>query len=170
MFCPSPPTQFYDFSLSKQMTKNTHKTHKWNSKQTNKTPIRQKLPAQNKMKQNKEKFILYWPTGPGPGTYLRLSLIYPMICHWRERVFLLPQVSIANSSCLGTGPVPPLSVGTLSDLTLCRSCACCQSLWVHICVSLYAWETEDITSNSYNLSLSISSYVTDPWGEELNGL
>lgn len=139
--CTHPILWFFSFKADDKKTpQNTQMKFKTNKQNTNKTKIANR--KQNETKQRKVHFVLAnWPwAGDLSETLVNIPHDMPLERTW----FPFTQVSFANSSCLGTGPLPPLSVGPLSDLTLCRSCACCQSLWVQMCVSLYAWEVEDI--------------------------
>lgn len=63
-------------------------------------------------------------------------LIYSVSHHWRILIFLLPMgYQWLIISLLGIGPLLLLVRGPCLDWPLCRACACCHSLWVHMRIS-----------------------------------
>lgn len=94
-------------------------------------------------------------------------LIHPVTLHWRKPIFPLP-AGIENTFLGRVGTpclLPPLSVGTTSDLNLYKSCVCCHNLCEFICVSIsfvvlgrHCFVASSTPSGSYNEASSDSRY------------
>lgn len=123
MFSLSPPSS--PLLLSPAPTKN-------NESQNNKK-VRQKISKST----NKHGVHFYRPTNSGHGACPQVWLIYSVPLH--RRIFLLcKQVSIAECVLVmsrSSYPLPLLVAGSRFGLDLCRPCAGCHSLWVHMCTS-----------------------------------
>lgn len=88
------------------------------------------------------------------------------------------QLQIASWLGLNSMSTSPLSAGLSSGLNLRRSCVCCHSVWVHMCINpVISGFSSSITSSSqsfyllflqlwgemFRLGLSASKSLTSPW-------
>lgn len=113
-----------------------------------------------RQKQNMESFLCL-PTTPGQGACSGVWLIDRSQWHLEKMIFPFAS-SMADSFLVSGGSFISASESwdlISSGLNMCRSCAYCQSLWVHMCVSQICLEASvySESSNTFDLHLSTSS-------------
>lgn len=111
-------------------------------------------------------FLLANPPGCGacPGVWSEGVTLFKETVPPLSRQPSDPSTSSTRTELLG----PPHSrvPGVLTDLSMCRSCECCQNLWVHVCTAPLCLETTflDIIYHLW-LCMPLCTLLPMPWGK-----
>lgn len=127
--------------------------------------------------QNTAEFVSFWPTSPGHGIFLGMSLVnsVELYCRTLGFTFLVP---VADHSWLGTLQTSvhfPVSVGSQSTYTkLFSLCVCCYNLHDSRCASTLI-QLEKTVSSCDQSSLALNNFPTSfffhsPLGHDERGL